>query len=115
MSEDLFAMAQGKATVNDVKSRLGQGDDVQFVDARRPEAWSEAETKLPGAIRVPPDEPEKHLASVGRDRPIITYCTCPNEESSTRVARVLEEHGYKDVHPLAGGFDAWQKAGPAPS
>jgi rhodanese-related sulfurtransferase len=104
-------MAVTKSTVNDVKSRLGQGDDVQFVDARNPQAWGEANTRLPGAIRVPPDEPEKHLASVGRDRPVITYCTCPNEESSTRVAEVLEGHGYEDVHPLEGGFGAWRDAG----
>jgi rhodanese-related sulfurtransferase len=26
------------------------------------------------------------------------------------VAQVLEEHGFKEVHPLIGGFDAWRKA-----
>jgi len=26
------------------------------------------------------------------------------------VAQVLEEHGYKETHPLVGGFDAWKKA-----
>jgi rhodanese-related sulfurtransferase len=27
------------------------------------------------------------------------------------VAQVLLEQGWKDVHPLYGGFDAWQRAG----
>jgi 3-mercaptopyruvate sulfurtransferase SseA len=27
------------------------------------------------------------------------------------VARTLLEHGWKDVRPLLGGFEAWQKAG----
>jgi rhodanese-related sulfurtransferase len=27
------------------------------------------------------------------------------------VALQLLEKGYKNVHPLYGGFDAWQKAG----
>jgi len=27
------------------------------------------------------------------------------------VAQELEERGYKDVHALHGGFDAWVKAG----
>jgi rhodanese-related sulfurtransferase len=27
------------------------------------------------------------------------------------VARVLEDHGITDVHPLIGGFDAWRAAG----
>jgi rhodanese-related sulfurtransferase len=27
------------------------------------------------------------------------------------VAQKLMEHGYKNVHPLYGGFDAWVQAG----
>jgi len=26
------------------------------------------------------------------------------------VAQVLEEHGFENVHPLIGGFNAWQDA-----
>ena len=68
-------MAVTRVTVNDVRSRMGQGDDVYFVDTRNPQAWGEAQTKLPGAIRVPADEVEKHLADIPRDRPVVTYCT----------------------------------------
>ena len=27
------------------------------------------------------------------------------------MAQKLMEHGWKNVHPLFGGFDAWMKAG----
>jgi 3-mercaptopyruvate sulfurtransferase SseA len=27
------------------------------------------------------------------------------------VAQELMDHGWKSVHPLYGGFDAWQQAG----
>jgi rhodanese-related sulfurtransferase len=27
------------------------------------------------------------------------------------VAQALMEHGWKNVHPLFGGFDAWTEAG----
>jgi rhodanese-related sulfurtransferase len=27
------------------------------------------------------------------------------------VADILEQHGYKDVYALEGGFDAWKDAG----
>jgi len=27
------------------------------------------------------------------------------------VAQVLEEHGFKEAHPLIGGYDAWKDAG----
>lgn len=64
-----------RITVEDVRARLDQGEDVFFVDTRNPKAWGEAETKLPGAIRVPADQVEQHLADVPRDRAIVTYCT----------------------------------------
>jgi rhodanese-related sulfurtransferase len=31
--------------------------------------------------------------------------------SSARVAQRLLEQGWKNVHPLYGGFEAWEKAG----
>jgi len=26
------------------------------------------------------------------------------------VAQILQEHGWKNAHPLFGGFDAWKEA-----
>ena len=37
--------------------------------------------------------------------------TCPHEASAAQVARVLLEHEWKNVRPLNGGFEAWEKAG----
>ena len=64
-----------KVTVEEVNNRLQNGDDVQFVDSRAAHAWDEAETKASGAIRIPPDEAEKHIADINRDDYIVTYCT----------------------------------------
>ena len=61
--------------VRDLEERLNRGEDIFFVDTRNPTAWGEAETKLPGAIRVPTDQVEQHLADIPRDRTIVTYCT----------------------------------------
>lgn len=46
-----------------------------FVDARNPQAWGEAKTTLPGAVRVPANDLQSHLDELPKDRPIITYCT----------------------------------------
>jgi rhodanese-related sulfurtransferase len=64
-----------KITVEELRKRLDRGEDIFFVDTRNPHAWGEAETKLPGAIRVPADQVEQHLADIARDRTIVTYCT----------------------------------------
>ncbi len=68
-------MEPSRLTVDEVKERMERGEQFVFVDTRNPTAWAEAETKLPGAIRVPVDEVEGHLEEIPRDRVVITYCT----------------------------------------
>jgi rhodanese-related sulfurtransferase len=64
-----------RVTVDEVRESMDRGEQFAFLDARNPQAWGEAETKLPGAIRVPADEVEQHLEEIPRDRAVITYCT----------------------------------------
>ena len=68
-------MEATRVTADEVKERMDRGEQFAFVDTRNPQAWGEAETKLPGAIRVPADEAEIHLNEIPRDRAVITYCT----------------------------------------
>lgn len=67
-------MEATRVTVDEVKERLARGEEFTFVDTRNPKAWAEADTKLPGAIRVPSDEVAQHLDEISRDRTVITYC-----------------------------------------
>jgi rhodanese-related sulfurtransferase len=50
-------------------------NDVVFVDARNEQAWSGAETKLPGAIRVPANALGSHLDELPKDKLLVPYCT----------------------------------------
>jgi rhodanese-related sulfurtransferase len=64
-----------RVTLDEVKERMDRGEQFTFVDTRNLKASAEAETKLPGAIRVPADEVEQHLSEIPHDRTVITYCT----------------------------------------
>jgi len=68
-------MEPTRVTVEELKERMARGEEFAFVDTRNPTAWGEAETKLPGAIRVPADEVDEHLEQIPKDRTAITYCT----------------------------------------
>ena len=68
-------MEATRVTVDEVKERMDRGEAFTFVDTRNPTAWGEADTKLPGAIRVPANEVDQHLSEIPRDRTVITYCT----------------------------------------
>jgi rhodanese-related sulfurtransferase len=64
-----------RVTPEEIRERLARKEQLTFVDARNPEAWSQSDEKLPGAIRIPADEVAKHVGDLPRDRTIITYCT----------------------------------------
>ena len=64
-----------RVTVDEVLERMGRGEKFTFIDSRNPKAWAEAETKLPGAIRIPADDVAGHIGEIPRDRTVITYCT----------------------------------------
>ena len=68
-------MEATRITVDEVKERLERGEQFTFVDTRNPKAWAESDQKLPGAIRVPAEELEQHLAEIPKDRTVLTYCT----------------------------------------
>ncbi len=68
-------METTRVTTDEVRERMERGEQFAFVDTRNPKAWSEAKTKLPGAIRILVEEVEQHLGEIPRDRVVITYCT----------------------------------------
>jgi rhodanese-related sulfurtransferase len=64
-----------RVTVDEVIERMNRGEQFTFIDTRNPHAWAESNEKLPGALRIPADEVDKHLSEIPHDRAIITYCT----------------------------------------
>ena len=64
-----------RVTVDEVRERLERGEPLVLLDVRNPEAWAEADAKLPGAVRVPLDDLEARLDEIPRGRAVITYCT----------------------------------------
>jgi rhodanese-related sulfurtransferase len=100
-----------RVTADEVGARIDRGEPILFVDSRSEEEWTGSELKLPGAVRVEQDHVLDHLFEIPPGRGIVTYCTCPQEKASVGVAQQLMQWGFRDVHALHGGFDAWKRAG----
>jgi rhodanese-related sulfurtransferase len=64
-----------KITIEDIFNRLAVNQKLTIVDSRSAEAWNKAEEKARGAIRIPPDEAEKHLNDIPGNDYVVTYCT----------------------------------------
>ncbi|MEO6803951.1 MAG: VTT domain-containing protein [Granulicella sp.] len=82
-----------------------------LVDLRHPLDYLPDPRVLPGSIRIGPNEIAKRQGEIPRDRDVILYCTCPNEETSAKVALQLQKLGVYRVRPLHEGFDGWKYLG----
>ena len=66
---------------------------------------------IPGALHIPVSMLEGEVSYLPKDKPIVTYCSCPAEESSGQAAMILAHAGVGGTTALTGGFDAWVKQG----
>jgi len=64
-----------RISVDEMRKRMKAGEQFAFIDSRNPQAWGESDVKLPGAIRIPADQVEQHLAGIPKDKPLVAYCT----------------------------------------
>ena len=64
-----------RITVDDAYGRYERGESILFIDSRNPQAWGEAHTKLPKAIRIPADDVRSHVVGIPRGRTMVIYCT----------------------------------------
>jgi rhodanese-related sulfurtransferase len=102
-------------TVDDLKARLAKDESLTIIDVRASNEVLDSGTMIKGAAHVKLRKLQSRLAlpplkDLSRDREIITYCACPNDEASVRAAQVLMEAGFRRVRVLKGGWVAWKKA-----
>ena len=105
------ALRMARISVDELQRLMHGGARPVVLDVRSEASRQRDARRIPGARFVDLQAAETALADVDRSIEVIVYCTCPNEASAARVARVLKERGFQRVRPLAGGLDAWLAAG----
>jgi rhodanese-related sulfurtransferase len=103
-----------RITAEELKAKIVEKKPVSIIDVRASKTYIASDGKIKGAIRVKLRRLKSRLAypplkDIPRDREVITYCACPNEETSIRAAQVLLSAGFKHVRALKGGWNAWLK------
>lgn len=93
--------------ISELKALIDSGSAPVIIDVRSAVAFESDPRIIPGAINVDLNQVVFALANTMRDKKIILYCNCPNEASAARAAKILQKHGYFNVHPLLGGLNAW--------
>ena len=101
----------GRVTADELHARMAAGVNVLVVDLRASIELQVDGFKVPGALRMSPEEVGRRHQEIPRDRDVILYCSCPNEAAAASVALMLRQRGVTRVRPLLDGIDGWRARG----
>jgi len=76
-----------------------------LLDVREP--WEYEKARIEGSRLVPMREVPARLAEIDDDSEVVAICH--HGGRSMQVAVFLEKQGFKRVHNLKGGIDAWSR------
>lgn len=102
-------------TAEELKAKLAGNQPVMIIDVRSPQGYAASTTTIKGAIHFKARKLKSRLKyaplkDLPKNREIVTYCACPNDESSISAAQVLQASGFTRVRVLQGGWNEWLKA-----
>ena len=93
-------------SVDQLAGALGSGA-VNVLDVRGTSEWESGH--LPGVPNIPLGSLQERLAEVPTSLPLVVHCQ--SGARSAIASSVLQAHGFGDVLNLAGGYEAWLRAG----
>lgn len=94
-----------RVSPDELAEELKAGSAV-IIDVRDLESFKAAH--LPGALQIPLQFVEGEIPYLPKDKKIVTYCSCPAEETSGRAVLILQKGGLENVAALQGGIDLWR-------
>ena len=88
-----------------LKKKLDNGEDIFLLDVREP--WEFSLASIEGSENFPLAEVIDRQQEFIFEEEIVVICHYG--ERSQRAAMELVESGFKSVHNLVGGIDAWSQ------
>lgn len=92
-------------TAEEMKA-LTELDDVQLVDVRTPEEYSDGYIEGFQNIDFFAPDFESKIEGLDRSKPVIVYCKSGNR--SGKCAAMMEEKGFVKIYDLEGGITQWK-------
>jgi len=77
-----------------------------LLDVREP--WEHEKAHIEGAKRIPMRELPARIEELDEEKDVVAICH--HGGRSMQVAMFLEKQGFKRVHNLVGGIDAWSRS-----
>ncbi|MHB1936908.1 MAG: molybdopterin-synthase adenylyltransferase MoeB [Acidobacteriaceae bacterium] len=88
----------------DLKRRVDAGEDLFVLDVREPYEFAIAEM---GGRLIPLNDLPQRVGDLDPNREIVVHCKAGGR--SQKAAEFLAQNGFKKIHNLAGGINAWSE------
>ena len=72
------------------------------------EAWEHEKARIQGAVLIPMREVPARIDEIDEEKEVVALCH--HGGRSMQVAIFLDKNGFKHVHNLVGGIDAWSRS-----
>ena len=82
---------------------------MAILDVRDVDAY--AASHIPGALQIPLARVEGEIPYLPKDKPLITYCTCPHDEAAIEAVQIMRHGGMTNGRVLHGGLQEWTRLG----
>ena len=106
----IFRRGAGGAWVTTLQAtQLMNREDALVIDVRDADAY--AKGHILGAKSIPLADLARRSADLEKHKAKAVIISCQNGDRSASAAAKLRQNGFARVHPLNGGFAAWQQAG----
>ena len=100
--------ATGVSEITPEQARPGvEAAYSQFIDVRTPEEFASGHAYR--ARNIPLDQLTSNLAMLEKNEPV--YLICRSGRRSKEAADILVKNGFPQAISIAGGMEAWEKAG----
>jgi len=91
-------------TVQDLKAKLDDGEDINVLDVREPHEYEVANI---GVRLIPLGELPQRLAELDQSENFAIHCKTGGR--SARAVKLLQDTGFQNVYNVKGGITAWSE------
>jgi rhodanese-related sulfurtransferase len=102
-----MAVGVPRMSKDELKQRLTESD-LTIIDLRL--NYDQSSLTIPHAKRENPQNVDSWAGGYDSTKPMILYCSSPNEKTSAEAAARLIELGFSKVCVLKGGWVVWQSS-----
>ena len=101
--EPAAGAAEFEIEPSELKGRLDRGEDLVLLDVREPQEWDIS--RLEGATLISLSRLPYALGELSTADEIVAFCR--SGVRSRKALQLLREAGFRKVHNLSGGINAW--------